>query len=50
MFEALSTVYVVHVKEDARQSSVLVREMKFSVQQNVTKILVVAKIWRNKKC
>ncbi len=49
MFEVLSMVSVVHAKEDARPSSVLVKKIKFSIRQSVIKIVVVIKTWKNKK-
>ncbi len=42
-------MFVVHAKEDARPSSVLVKKIKFSVRLSVIKTVVVVKIWRNKK-
>ncbi len=39
-------VSAVHAKEDARQSSVLVKKIKCSAQQSVIKTSTVVKTWR----
>jgi hypothetical protein len=51
MFVVLSMVYVVHAKEDERETSVLVKKIKYSAQQNVIKNTSRCKNMENlKKC